>query len=120
MWRSTSLCLNYEVATYSEAAQKLPPRHTQLETEEAIYYFFKADILAGLVSYSTDRHLAANIVTLTAEQAAEVIEMNRRGERPASLTGIPNASDRPAVVDLAEQDSLTRFDKSKRRKRNRR
>ena len=113
-------CLNYEVATYSEAAQKLPPRHTQLETEDAIYYFFKADILAGLVSYSTDRHLAANVVTLTAEQAAEVIEMNRRGERPASLTGVQTGDEKPTVVDLAEQDSLTRFDKSKRRRRNRR
>ena len=110
-------CLNYEVSTYTEAAQKLPPRHIHLETEDAVYYFFKADILAGLVSYSTDRHLAANIVTLSAEQANEVIEMNRRGEKPASLTGIPSANEKPVVVDLAEQDSLTRFDKSKRKKK---
>ncbi|MBR3633836.1 MAG: hypothetical protein IKN51_04805 [Bacteroidaceae bacterium] len=110
-------CLNYEVSTYTEAAQKLPRRDIHLETEDATYYFFKADILAGLVSYSTDRHLAANIVTLTAEQAAEVIEMNRRGERPASLAGIPSGSEKPIVMDLAEQDSLTRFDKSKRKKK---
>ena len=109
-------CLNYEVSTYTEAAQKLPRRDIHLETEDATYYFFKADILAGLVSYSTDRHLAANIVTLTAEQAAEVIEMDRRGERPASLAGIPSGSEKPIVMDLAEQDSLTRFDKSKRKK----
>ena len=110
-------CLNYEVSAYTEAAQKLPSRHIHLETEDAIYYFFKADILAGLVSYSTDRHLAANVVTLSAEQANEVIEMNRRGEKPASLTGIPSANEKPVVVDLAEQDSLTRFDKSKRKKK---
>ena len=110
-------CLNYEVSTYTEATQKLPRRDIHLETEDATYYFFKADILAGLVSYSTDRHLAANIVTLTAEQAAEVIEMNRRGERPASLAGIPSGSEKPIVMDLAEQDSLTRFDKSKRKKK---
>ena len=110
-------CLNYEVSTYTEAAQKLPRRDIHLETEDATYYFFKADILAGLVSYSTDRHLAANIVTLTAEQAAAVIEMNRRGERPASLAGIPSGSEKPLVMDLAEQDSLTRFDKSKRKKK---
>ena len=110
-------CLNYEVSTYTEAAQKLPRRDIHLETEDATYYFFKADILAGLVSYSTDRHLAANIVTLTAEQAAEVIKMNRRGERPASLAGIPSGSEKPIVMDLAEQDSLTRFDKSKRKKK---
>ena len=110
-------CLNYEVSAYTEAAQKLPRRDIHLETEDATYYFFTADILTGLVSYSTDRHLAANIVTLTAEQAAEVIEMNRRGERPASLAGIPSGSEKPIVMDLAEQDSLTRFDKSKRKKK---
>ena len=76
---------------------------------------------AGLTALLEDRNLPTALrKDLSAEQAAEVIEMNRRGERPASLTGIPTASDRPAVVDLAEQDSLTRFDKSKRRKRNRR
>ena len=110
-------CLNYEVSAYTEAAHKLPPRNIHLETEDAIYYFFKADILAGLVSYSTDRHLAVNIVTLTAEQASEVIEMNRRGEKPVSLSGIPTGNEKPIVMDLAEQDSLTRFDKSKRKKK---
>ena len=110
-------CATWLKNFYTEAAQKLPRRDIHLETEDATYYFFKADILAGLVSYSTDRHLAANIVTLTAEQAAEVIEMNRRGERPASLAGIPSGSEKPLVMDLAEQDSLTRFDKSKRKKK---
>jgi len=110
-------CLNYEVSAYTEAAHKLPPRNIHLETEDTIYYFFKADILAGLVSYSTDRHLAVNIVTLTAEQASEVIEMNRRGEKPVSLSGIPTGNEKPIVMDLAEQDSLTRFDKSKRKKK---
>ena len=43
--------------------------------------------------------------------------MNRRGERPASLAGIPSGSEKPLVMDLAEQDSLTRFDKSKRKKK---
>lgn len=112
-------CLNYEVSTYTEAAQKLPRRDIHLETEEKTYYYFKADILAGLVSYSADRHQAVDIVTLTVEQAAEIIEMNRRGEKPASLTGVQTGEVKPEVIDLAEQDSLTRFDKSKRKKKRR-
>lgn len=112
-------CLNYEVSTYTEAVQKLPRRDIHLFTEDAVYYYFKADILAGLVSYSTDRHVAANVVTLTVEQAAEIIEMNRRGEKPASLVGLQRGEESVAVVDLAGQDSLTRFDKSRRKKKRR-
>ena len=110
-------CLNYETAVYSEALQKLPRRDVNLETQDNIYYFFKADILAGLISYSTDRHFAANIVTISAERAAEVIEMNLNGEKPETLAGSDVAPSKPVVVDLAEQDSLTRFDKSKRKKK---
>jgi hypothetical protein len=43
--------------------------------------------------------------------------MNRRGEKPVSLSGIPTGNEKPIVMDLAEQDSLTRFDKSKRKKK---
>lgn len=112
-------CLNYEVPVYVEAAQKLPRRDIHLETADATYYYFKADILSGLVSYSTDRHLAANVVTITSERAAEIIEMNARGEKPMTLTPDGEVSAKPRVVDLAEQDSLTRFDHSKRRKKRR-
>ena len=53
-------CMNYEVDTYVEAGKRLPSKEITLQTQDAEYYFFKADILAGLVTYSTDKHLAAN------------------------------------------------------------
>ena len=55
-------CMNYEVDTYVEAGKRLPSKEITLQTQDAEYYFFKADILAGLVTYSTDKHLAANLV----------------------------------------------------------
>ncbi len=110
-------CLNYETAVYSEALQKLPQRNISLETKDATYYYFKADILAGLVSYSTDKHFAANIVTITSQRASEIIKLNQQGEKPDTLLDETAASQKPEIVDLAEQDSLTRFDKSKRRKK---
>ena len=105
-------CLNYEVDTYMEAMRKLPSREMTLETADATYYYFKADILAGTVSYSTDKRMAANVTTITAERALEIIQLNKRGEKPTSLIA---ESDMPVKVstDLAEQDSLTRFDKRK-------
>ncbi len=108
-------CLNFEVSVYTEAAAKLPYRDVALETEKATYYFFKSDILAGIVSYSTDKHLAENIVTITVQRAKQVIRMNKEGVRPENLDGNDNII--PENHDLAVQDSLTRFDKSKKKKK---
>lgn len=106
-------CLNYEVDAYVEAFRKLPSREIQLETLDATYYYFKADILSKMVTYSTDKRLAANTVTISAERAFEVIQMNKNGEKPLALDD--NAPKEPArPIDLAEQDDLTRFDKVKR------
>ena len=107
-------CLNYEVDTYMEAARRLPERHVQLETADGTFYYFKADTLSGMVTYSTDRRLAANLVTISAERAKEVIALNAAGEKPVRLD-TETAEPAHRHVDLAEQDDLTRFDKARRR-----
>lgn len=107
-------CLNYEADTYVEASRKLPPHDVTLETADSTYFYFKADILAGLVTYSTDKRLMANAVTISAERAIEVIRLNRAGEKPLKLDEGEHAEPLKPV-DLAEQDDLTRFDKVKRR-----
>lgn len=114
-------CLNYEVSTYLDAAQNLPPKDTPLETQDITYYFVKADVLAGLVSYSPDKRISADMVTIPLERAFQVIEMNQNGEKPELLDEEGTSSSASKIVDLAEQDSLTRFDKSRRnKKRNKR
>ena len=107
-------CLNYEADTYVEASRKLPPHDVTLETADSTYFYFKADILAGLITYSTDKRLMANAVTISAERAHEVIRLNRGGEKPLKLDEGEHAEPLKPV-DLAEQDDLTRFDKVKRR-----
>ena len=102
-------CLNYEVDVYVEAQKRLPSKEITLETTEGTYYFFKADILKGLLTYSTDKSFLANAVTITARNAFDVINMNKRGEKPESLTDA-NPSEQK-TFDLVEQESLTRFDK---------
>ena len=110
-------CMNYEVDQYVEASRLLPPRDAVLQIADGDYYFFKADILSGMVSYSTDKRIAANIVTIPAERALKVIEMNRNGEKPESLEEGGRKEDaRP--VDLATQDDLHRFDKKKKKRNN--
>ena len=108
-------CMNYEVDTYIEAGKRLPSKEITLQTQDAEYYFFKADILAGLVTYSTDKHLAANLVTLTTARVFEIINMNRRGEKPQRLES-GEAAEPAKPADLVEQESLTRFDKRRKNK----
>mgnify|MGYP003290011220 CR=1 FL=1 len=108
-------CLNYEVDVYVESQKRLPSREITLETTEGTYYFFKADILKGLITYSTDKNFMANTVTITARNAFEIINMNKRGEKPESLTDTTSIANKP--IDLVEQESLTRFDKRKNNNR---
>ncbi len=112
-------CLNFETAVYAEAQKKLPGKDIQLETKDNIYYLFKPDILAQMLTYSTDRKIPANLVTITAARAFEIIALNKQGVKPDSLLseGQLAEGEQKRVVDLAEQDDLTRFDKSKRRKK---
>ena len=116
-------CLNYEVDCYVEAQKRLPSKEISLLTKDAEYFFFKADILSGSISYSTDKHIPANVQTITAKRAFEVISMNKRGVKPDELSEsvADNAKQKP--VDLVEQESLTRFDrarnpKNKKKKKN--
>ena len=110
-------CLNYEVPVYEEAAKNMPPRKLPLETQDATYYQFSTDPLKGEVTYSTDARRPVNLRVLTPEQAKEIIEMNRRGEKPATLGGKQTTAIEMEVgyQNVVGQDDLTRFDKKKRR-----
>ena len=110
-------CLNYEVDDYVEAGRKLPGKDIQLQTQDNDYFYFKADILAGLVTYSTDKNIAANLETITAERAKEIIEMNRKGEKPVSLVDDGKAKEPKGPMDLATQDNISRFDSAKKKKK---
>ena len=101
-----------------EASRKIPSREVILQTLDSDYYLFKADILAGMVTYSTDKRLAANLETITTQRAMEIIEMNKRGEKPEALSDGDAPKDESKQVDLLAGESLTRFDKAKKKKKN--
>ena len=112
-------CLNFEVDTYVESAKFLPEKNVRLETADSTWYHFKTDIFKKEITYSSDKQMAANLVTIDAARAFEVIEMNRRGEKPLRLEpeGAEKAKEKPKPIDLASQDDLTRFDKAKKKKK---
>ncbi|GAY27954.1 MULTISPECIES: regulatory iron-sulfur-containing complex subunit RicT [unclassified Prevotella] len=110
-------CLNYEVDNYVEAGRRLPSKEVVLQTQDSDYYLFKSDILAGMVTYSTDKGMAANLEVISAERAKAVIEMNRRGEKPLSLQEDGGNKDSGRPVDLLANENISRFDKARKKKK---
>lgn len=110
-------CLNFEIDSYAEASRQLPPKDVVLQTKDSDFYLFKTDILTRMLTYSSDKRMGSNLVTIPASRAFEIIALNKQGVKVDRL-----AEDESEVVesreyiDLAEQDALTRFDKAKKKK----
>lgn len=107
-------CLNYEVDAYVEAQRGLPSREIMLQTKDADFYHFKTDIFSGLMTYSTDKFNASNLVTIPKERVFEIIAMNKKGQKPLRM--VSDAEDKAqneknfAGGDILENQSITRFD----------
>ena len=111
-------CLNYEVDAYVESVKRLPSKEIHLETKNNTYFHFKTDIFKRELTYSTEKNVPANLVTITAKRAFEVIALNKRGIKPDDLCeGGEMKESVKEFGDIVGQDSVTRFDKSKKKKR---
>ncbi|MBF6596995.1 MAG: hypothetical protein ITF98_02075 [Fermentimonas sp.] len=118
-------CMNYEVDMYVEAHRSLPSRDIVLNAKDGDYYHFKSDILAGMITYSTDKYGAANLVTISKDRASEIIKMNKKGQKPEKINIVveePNQKMGIYKNDILEDESITRFDSNSnsqtRKKRN--
>lgn len=95
----------------------MPPKDAVLQTADGEFHQFKVDILAGLITYSSDKNLASNLETITAERAKEIIEMNKQGEKPLSLMENGKVKETSKSIDLLNESDLSRFDKAKKKKK---
>ncbi len=117
-------CLNFEVDAYIDAQKGFPPTDIPLETEDARYYFQKADIFNGIFWYSSNNKSSSTQVPVTIKMVKEVIRMNKAGKKPESIRFEDSSMKKEETVfeNVVGQDSLNRFDKpkhqhSRRRKR---
>jgi cell fate regulator YaaT (PSP1 superfamily) len=112
-------CINFEVDTYVEASKSLPKRDIVLETKDKSYYHFKTDILKREITYSTEKGVPTDLVTVTPERVLEVATLNSQGVKPEHLQGsdIEVNIERSAYGDLVGQDSISRFDNAKKKKK---
>lgn len=113
-------CLNYELDQYKEAVREFPPAKTRIETETGRATHFKTDIFKRLMYFIVESDRGGSPVAVGLDDVLEIIEMNKRGEKPASLldfTVEEPAQEEEIYANVVGQDSLTRFDRKKRSKR---
>jgi len=112
-------CLNYELDTYLDALAGFPKHDIILKTEKGDATFIKMDIFKGLLWY-TYKENRAKWYKLTLEQVKEIIALNKDEELASSLEDYETDLIEVAKVefeDVVGQDSLTRFDVPKRKKK---
>ena len=112
-------CLNYETAAYMDAQSRIPKVHNPLEFQDGLAYLMKTDILREIMYFSYDPSSLANLYPLYAEDVWDIIRMNRNGEKPESLKA-DVAPAAPEFVTAVGDDSITRFDKARKRKKKKR
>ena len=109
-------CLNYETAVYIDAQSRIPKVVNPLEFQDGTAYLMKTDILSEIMYFSYDPNSLANIYPLAASDVAEIIRMNRRGEKPESLKTEPEPANLEFVTAVGD-DSITRFDDTRKKKK---
>ena len=109
-------CLNYETAAYMDAQSRIPRVTQPLEFADGLAYLMKTDILKEIMYFSYDPSSLANLYALDASEVAEIIKMNRNGQKPESLQTEPEPSV-PEFVTAVGDDSITRFDESRKRRK---
>lgn len=112
-------CLNYELDSYRNALKKFPKMETKLQTEKGVGVCQKIDIFKGYLWYAY-RGEWMNWHLLTAEQANEIIALNKANKPVASLEDFAHEEKTEAPEKVFEnvvgQDSLSRFDLPKKKK----
>lgn len=111
-------CLNYEVSSYVDAQKDFPDRNIILKTRIGDAYFQKTDIYRGIYWYTMDKQSASNLIAVSVERVKEVIQLNKKNIIPENLTEILELEGEKAdFADVIGQDSLTRFEDRKTRKK---
>ena len=112
-------CLMYEYDLYMDARKAIPRIKEPLQAIDGEYFLVKTDILAKTMTFSSSKETMSNVVTIPVWRVREILAANRNGEKVESIVGdsAPTKSDEPTY--RTEEDSITRFDKSKKRKKKR-
>ncbi|GGK31037.1 hypothetical protein GCM10007962_26740 [Yeosuana aromativorans] len=108
-------CLNYELDTYLDALKSFPSTDIKLQTEKGMAVCQKTDIFKGFLWYAYEGEWA-NWHKITTDQANEIIKLNKKNKKVASLEEYASElveDTKNQFENVVGQDSLTRFDSPK-------
>ncbi len=115
-------CLNYELDSYIDAQKDFPAKEVILETKTGQAHHTKTDIFRNIMWYTFDPQNMVNFIPVPVERVKEIMALNKKGIKVDEL--IDKSVD---VVDgkldyhnVVGQESLTRFDDKKNKKRKKR
>jgi cell fate regulator YaaT (PSP1 superfamily) len=115
-------CLNYELGSYMDALKNFPKKETKLKTEKGTAVCQKTDIFKKQLWYAYVGEWN-NWFLLTVNQANAIIKENKSNKLVSGLeeyTSENNTVEENMFENVVGQDSLTRFDKPRKKKHNKR
>lgn len=114
-------CLNYELDAYLDALQEFPKTDVKLQTGMGKAACQKIDIFKGYLWYAYEEN-SANWHKLTLDQVHEIIDKNQDNIKVESLeeyaSEITDENTKREFENVVGQDSLTRFDQPKKKRKN--
>ena len=110
-------CLMYEYDVYADARRSMPRLREPLQAIDGEYFLVKSDILAHTMTFSTSKDSMSNLVTIPVSRVREILAVNRNGGKVDSILGEEYEPQVEEPTYRTEEDSITRFDKAKKRKK---
>ena len=110
-------CLTYEYDVYADARRSMPRLREPLQAIDGEYFLVKSDILAHTMTFSTSKDSMSNLVTIPVSRVREILAINRNGGKVDSILGEDFEPEVEEPTYRTEEDSITRFDKAKKRKK---
>ena len=110
-------CLTYEYDVYADARRSMPRLREPLQAIDGEYFLVKSDILAHTMTFSTSKDSMSNLVTIPTSRVREILAINRNGGKVDSILGEEYEPQVEEPTYRTEEDSITRFDKAKKRKK---
>ena len=110
-------CLMYEYDVYADARRSMPRLREPLQAIDGEYFLVKSDILAHTMTFSTSKESMSNLVTIPVSRVREILAINRNGGKVDTILGEEYEPQVEEPTYRTEEDSITRFDKAKKRKK---
>jgi hypothetical protein len=107
----------YEYDVYADARRSMPRLREPLQAIDGEYFLVKSDILAHTMTFSTSKDSMSNLVTIPVSRVREILAVNRNGGKVDSILGEDYEPQVEEPTYRTEEDSITRFDKAKKRKK---